>query len=639
MWKTRTVAVDSMKKASVLGVLAGLVLVAVLYYFVARRPTVRQTAATLVPAESLAFLYLPDVARSTKRWQESSIHAIFQEPEVQAFMSSASRESGRMKRFKAYLARFAELDPQEAFFNLRSLNGNKPQFVAGLRFTGDKAKLEALVKEAADYVKTLAPAGTADLVQRGSKTIETFTSEKITLAATTHEDWYLIGSGVAEIEQTLMRFRGDEKGTLANSEAYRKSMTHLPEEFDTLAFLQPAPLADRLAGLFGAAGMSGEEEKLEQFRRIEAIAATTKMDGPRMRDSVLTLMRDQPEPVRLTGRTSRFASPNALLYYAAAIQAPAEKMQPDQTVMNSLDMVPLFALLESALAAQQVSANDLPKAVGPEIGVALDWPGDGGTPQPTLAVEVRDRALAEKFVGALIDPRLSGFEASTLKEGDVTYYMMPETPYGRPTLALTDQFLVLGLDQAALAKALTGDGETLADTEPYQAAMARLPEATISTGFIDARAAFERLYGTVRPMLIMMAALGTQNGPSADFGKLPEAETISKHLGPIAVSQTVVEDGILVESEGRITANQALGGVGAAVAWLAGPLITSRLQESLGSLSGGMLSMPGSEPAATPTPGAEPLTTPGYVSPVPETLQDESVNPPIADPTPEPAIP
>jgi len=390
--------------------------------------------------------------------------------------------------------------------------------------------------------------------------------------------------------------------------------------------------------------MSGQEEKLAHFRRIEAIAASTKMDGPRMRDSVLTLLADRPEPVQLNGRTARFASPQALLYYAAAIQALPEALKPDQNAMNGLGLVPLFALLESTLAAQQVSASDLPKALGPEIGIALDWPGEGGTPQPTLAVEVRDRGLAEKFVAALIDPRLSGFEASTVKEGGVTYYMMPETPYGRPTLALTDQFLVLGLNQAALAKSLKDEGETLAATESYKSAMARLPEPDIATGYIDARAAFERLYGTVRPMLIMMGALGTQGGQSADFGKLPETETIAKHLGPIAVSRTIVDGGILLESEGRITANQALGGVGATVAWLAGPLISSRLQESLGTLSGGLLSLPGSSPAppaavASPTPEATPLQTPGYVSPVPGTLQDTSVNPPIAEPTVAPTLP
>lgn len=634
-----------MKKVSVLGIFAGLALVAVLYYFVSQRPAARLTAPTLVPAESLAFFYLPDVPRSVQRWKESSVHAILEEPEVRAFVASAARESGRINFVKSHLKRIAELEPQEAFLSLQSIDGDRPQFVAGLRFSGDKAKVEALIKEAADFVKALLPAGTADLVQRGSKTIETFSSQKVNLAATFHEDWYLIGSGVPEIEQTLMRFRGDEKRTLARSEAYRQSLKSLPEAFDTMVFLQPGSLTERLAGLFGAAGLTGQEDKVAQFKRLRAIAATTKMDGRRMRDSVLTLVTDLPKPVELTGRTARFASRDALLYYAAAIQARPATGEPDPATLNSLDMVPLFALLETTLAAHEVSVNDLPRALGPEMGAALEWAAGGGAPLPTLAVEVRNRALAEKFVEALIDPRVTGVEASRMEENGVTYYILPETSYGTGTLALSDEFLALGLNREKLAEALAGGGEKLEGTDRYRSTMDRLRAPTISTGWIDARGIFERLYGTVRPMLIMMAAFGQQQGPQADFGKLPEAETIARHLGPIAISQSEVEGGLLVESEGHITVNQALGGVGATVAWLAGPLITSRLQESLETLSGGMLGLPAAPPSpspeASPSPdgSSTPLVTPGYVSPVPDTLQDESVNPPISEETPAVTVP
>ncbi len=623
-----------MKKTSVIGIVAGLILVAVLYYFVMRRPAVRLSAPTLVPAESLAFLYLPDVTRSTERWGKSSIHAILEEPGVKAFLASASRESGRIRMLTDYLARVEEVKPREAFLSIQSIEGSKPQFVAGLRYDGDRAKVEALVKEASDSVRKLVPTGTADLVQRGSKTIETFTSDKATLAATYHENWYFIGSGVAEIEATLMRFRGDEETTLAHSEVYAEATEHLPKDCDSLVFVQPAALAERLSSVLGMAGMSGQEQQVNQLKRLRAVAATTRMEGRAMRDSLFTLVSEMPEPVALSGSTLRFASPAALLYYAAALQTWPSEAQGHGNAMQSLGMIPLVALFESSLAQHGVSASDLPKAIGPEIGFSLEWGEASGAPRPILAMEVRDRALLTKFIEAALDPSFSGMEASQVTENGTSIYTLPARPFGTPTLLLTDKMLAVGLDGAGLRAALSG-GETLGGTEPYQEAMGQVVKPTLSTGYVDAPALFDRVYGTVRPMLIIMAAFGQQQGPRIDFGKLPEAEMISRHLGPIAISQKAFQNGVLMESAGPITMGQAIMGAGGAVAWMAGPIISNRLRQGLDSFTADVLvPTPTSSAPAPPAAGATPLPTPGYVSPVPGTVQDESVNPPLSEPTP-----
>ena len=57
-----------------------------------------------------------------------------------------------------------------------------------------------------------------------------------------------------------------------------------------------------------------------------------------------------------------------------------------------------------------------------------------------------------------------------------------------------------------------------------------------------------------------------------DLGKLPETETISRHLSPTVLSQTYNPDGCLLESVGTFTFGQAaavvLGGsVGAATSF------------------------------------------------------------------------
>jgi hypothetical protein len=56
-----------------------------------------------------------------------------------------------------------------------------------------------------------------------------------------------------------------------------------------------------------------------------------------------------------------------------------------------------------------------------------------------------------------------------------------------------------------------------------------------------------------------------------DASKLPETESIAKHLQPIVYNQTRIPEGYLVESSGPITMNQAVF-LGAAVgAWFLKP--------------------------------------------------------------------
>jgi hypothetical protein len=58
-----------------------------------------------------------------------------------------------------------------------------------------------------------------------------------------------------------------------------------------------------------------------------------------------------------------------------------------------------------------------------------------------------------------------------------------------------------------------------------------------------------------------------------DGSKLPETESIAKHLQPIVYSQTRIPEGYLVESSGPITMNQAalLGAV--AGTWFLKPTV------------------------------------------------------------------
>ena len=62
----------------------------------------------------------------------------------------------------------------------------------------------------------------------------------------------------------------------------------------------------------------------------------------------------------------------------------------------------------------------------------------------------------------------------------------------------------------------------------------------------------------LRQIIVFGAAIVPGASAIIDGSKLPETETIAKHLQPIVYKQTRIPEGYLVESTGPITMNQAV---------------------------------------------------------------------------------
>lgn len=153
-------------------------------------------------------------------------------------------------------------------------------------------------------------------------------------------------------------------------------------------------------------------------------------------------------------------------------------------------------------------------------------------------------------------------ETTVSEEGGNRSYSFPalQSPFANPTLTLTGDFLLVGLGpdsiHAALQSAQTG--ETLEKSPVFATALPVFRSANEVFGFIDAKAIFEQGYPMLRQVAVFSAAVMPGVSDIIDTGKIPETETISKHLSPILYSQTRLADGYLVESSGPVTMNQAL---------------------------------------------------------------------------------
>ena len=75
----------------------------------------------------------------------------------------------------------------------------------------------------------------------------------------------------------------------------------------------------------------------------------------------------------------------------------------------------------------------------------------------------------------------------------------------------------------------------------------------------------------LRQVIVFGAAVVPGASAIIDASKLPETETIAKHLQPIVYNQIRIPEGYLVESSGPITMNQAVFLGVAAGAWFLKP--------------------------------------------------------------------
>src|SRR2546427_7574147 len=129
-----------------------------------------------------------------------------------------------------------------------------------------------------------------------------------------------------------------------------------------------------------------------------------------------------------------------------------------------------------------------------------------------------------------------------------------------PTIALSNQLLIAGLDSASVESAIsrsTKASGALADSSAYRLAVRAVPAPTDAFIYVDTALLYSRLDASLRPMLLMAAAFMPAVASSIDLSKIPSAEVITKHLSPIVASQRYDHDGYVAESIGPITLDQS----------------------------------------------------------------------------------
>ena len=521
-----------------------------------------------------------------------------------------------MERFWRGLARVA---PGEAFLAVTAIDGPQPRFVAGFSFVGKRREVEALLAEPREEFRRRWPAGTSGSTSHKGAAIETFTYPQGLLAECFVRNWYFVASDATLLRATLDRYENPSSATAAalmGDEIFQKATAPLGSGPDVMLFSRIAGLG----ALMPAVGKSANQKEPADAKKMQAIAACTRIEGAQMRDTVFILSPREANEPPLSRSTLALGGPETFLYFAMGVASLA---QIPESITPIAAALPGVAAIEKALAERKLEWSDFEKVFGPEIGMMVEWPDQALAPAPLLAGGARF-CKGARFHRCVTGGRLARRRGRTGGVGRLHYSAPVEgLTLTNPTIAITPACL-LGFAQRRSPRGARIDAAIAGTTagSPFQEYARRATPPTSGFGYLDAAALFERAYKTLRPALAMSLAFSEELGDYMDAGKLPSSQTISKHLTPSVFSQSTTRSGILMESTGTLTFNQlAIGTIASAAAAFPARAVRDGHDRT---------------PSA---PGAKPAAAGEIPDPLVSSPEDPARRDPSAAKEPEPAIP
>ncbi len=524
-------------------VIAALIFIGVLIF---KRETGPSDAATLVPAETVAFVNLPNLPRTFMRWKGTALAAIGREEDVKAFLEKPVKKLFSDPGASEANSLLAALKPGNIFLAVTMVTENETRALVGFQFWGDREAYD----NAVGRLRSELPggAGTPSTVDHNGTAIVSSEHGGFQLFSAVVGRWGFLATNLDTLRNAIDRATARETSpSLAGAERLRKVAARLPSDPDFLAFFQPEAALDALVAAGSRMGAQVIPAQVDALRAAEAVGVAWKIDGEIQRDAVFTLRKPAMKKPALDHAAIGFTSPATIVFVESFLDAGA--------LPAALNSVPELAA-DPRIAALATLASE---AIGNSAGVIVDWPEGAGMPSAIGTLALRDRAKALDFAG-LVAPALPGLQ--TRKEGnlDILSLANPTNPFFAPVAVLTDTQILFGLDEAStLAAASAGRAaEPLSASPAFQPFTPTFESSNEIFAYADTRTLFERAYTALRPILVFGASVMPGLSDSMDIGKLPSTNSIAKHLTPMVLSQRGLDDGTLLESSGPLTFNQAI---------------------------------------------------------------------------------
>jgi hypothetical protein len=573
-------------------------------------PHARQVA-TWLPATTILFEDIPDIHRTADRWPATALAQIIAEPEVQAFLERPLREIPRRADADQWMEQLRRIDPLHFFLAVTDWSGPSPNGIAGLYFSGSHDDMDGLMNQLRQQAQKTWPEGKSDIEKYGAGEIETFTTPNFSAGLAYRGQWLFIATDTAVLKATLDRYEGKaDPNSLAELPAFKSSLQHLPQAPDNILFMRPALLADKAATLALMLNPTADAHAGDSLKQIDSIGMALKLDGEVMRDAAYMVRAEPGDVPPLAKDALKLSTPDTIVALDSRVQQIGTAQMPDPKG-DPTGVLQLLASYLKIFADQGLGAQQLGQAFGPESGFVLDWPVGALNPTPLVMMDVREPALARKFLDTLATlPLAAGVDFTHQDEGGIALYSLPPMGMGmfslQVTFGLTGKCVIGALNVDAVkqaAKRWDAQSAGLAGTEAYKKASALVEEPTTSFTYVDAKAVFDRVYGLFRGVASM--GFVPHLSDYVDIAKLPQGDTISRHLGPIVASSAVTDGGLLMQSVGPVTTTQATVGTLIVVGAAALPFVEQQIKGQNVTIPG----MPGLSPKG-PGPAQNPFTSP-----------------------------
>jgi len=562
-----------MKRLLLMVLIAALAAVGILYGLRRADRTPHAAVTALLPRGTIALAHFPDFHRTRDEWHQSDLYKLYQEPAVQDFLNKPLSRVPQSDTVSETVSDIEELDLKDAFIAVTSIDNAEPHFAGGFRFHGSQSEAEKIVgRWRSQIVRDASAHESQDYEQHKIDIVGAAPNQ---IATVYDGQWLFASNDLAELKAVLDRAdgraattagsSGGGKLTLEGDDTFHAAMKHMPASYALLFYLQPKALSGKLASLSNAIGTSAEQSAM--LEQIRSICAAPRFDKGKIRNVLFVGMPKAQSDHKLTRSSLALGSTDTVLYLATLLN-PGRLAGIDQ---GGLPLGSWLQKVFDVATGAGVSVDDWKAAFDLELGSLADWPQSARWPSIITCLRVKDPIRANKIANALIHAIDEDAPWTKTEKNGVLYFYMqsPAALFAiTPTIALSNQLLIVGLDSASVESAISRNTKAsgaLADSSAYKSAVRAAPAPTDAFIYVDTALLYSRLDAGLRPMLLMSAAFMPAISDYVDVGKLPPPEIVAKHLTPLVSSQRYDGDGYVTESTGPVTLD--IGLALPAVAW------------------------------------------------------------------------
>ena len=441
-----------MKRLGLLIALAAVAAGGVVYTVRHAQGTSNAAVTALLPRNTVALVHLPDFTRSRDDWHQTDIYKLYEEPTVREFLNRPVSKVPQRDTASQTLTDLAKLLPKDLFVAVTSIESNNPHFIGGFRFRGNQSDADKVIdKWRSQLVHNASAHESVDYQQHKIDIVGVAPNQ---IATVYDGQWFFASNDLAELKAVLDRADGREKDRqtiLEGDETFRAAIAHMPASYAFLFYVQPKGISEKLTSLRNAIGATGNQTTVVD--QIQSVCGATRFDGGKMRDVLFIGMAQTQSDRQLTRASLDLGTAETFLYVATLIN-------PERLGGINHAALPAGTWLQKvfdATARVGVTVDDWKSAFDLELGSLADWPQSSRWPSIIATLRVKDFARASKLVDALthgIDE--DAVWTKTEKNGVVYFYM--QTPAAllaiTPTLALSKQTLIVGLDSVSVESAI-----------------------------------------------------------------------------------------------------------------------------------------------------------------------------------------